>query len=114
MMPDTFAEVRSTPLPWDTESERPFGRTTITTGMPITSRPVITPTRVTPIAGTTGWSRSSVTFGSTVRWVPSTWVFAATTSEVTARSVPDRSAFGHREERRAHFVGRAGRALDRE
>ena len=42
MIPDALAAARSTPFPWETESERPFGRQTITTGMPMTSRPVIT------------------------------------------------------------------------
>ena len=34
MIPETLAAVRSTPSPWDTESERPFGLQTITTGIP--------------------------------------------------------------------------------
>ena len=92
MIPDTLAAVRSTPLPWDTESDRPFGRQTITTGMPITSRPVTTATRVTPICGSRGWRRSSVRVGSTVRCVPSRWTFSAAASGVTdtRRLVPVR------------------------
>ncbi len=83
MIPETLAAIRSTPFPCDTESDRPFGRQTITTGMPITSSPVITATRVIPTRGRTGRSRSSVAAGSTVRCVPSRWSFSAAASGVT-------------------------------
>ena len=111
MIPETLAETRSTPFPCETESERPFGRQTITTGMPTTSSPVTTATRVTPIRGRAGWSRSSVRSGSTVRCVPSRWSFSASASACHHRSrrrpraglrlgAAGRPALGHRHERR--------------
>ena len=48
MIPDAFAAARVNTFPWDTESERALGRTTITTGTPIASNPVTFATRVMP------------------------------------------------------------------
>ena len=67
---ETFAASRSSPFPCDTESEREFGRTDITTGMPIVSSPVTFARRVMPIRGRSGLRRASVSAGVTVRCVP--------------------------------------------
>src|SRR5438270_9808866 len=58
------------PLPWETASERALGRTTITTGIPIKSRPVTLAMRVIPMRGMSSRTRATVSAGSTVLWVP--------------------------------------------
>ncbi len=46
--PEARAAASVTPLPWESDSERELGRHTITTGMPMQSRPVTSATRVIP------------------------------------------------------------------
>ena len=65
-----FAEAMSRPLPCDTATDREFGLTTITTGMPIRSSPVTLAILVMPKSLISGVSRSNVWAGVTVRCVP--------------------------------------------
>jgi hypothetical protein len=70
MTPDAFAAAESSPLPSETVTDREFGRQTVNTGRPITSRPVISATRVIPITGKNRRTDSSVSSGDIRRCVP--------------------------------------------
>jgi hypothetical protein len=62
-------------LPWETDSDPEHGRTDMTTGIPIVSRPVTFASLVIPISGSSGFNRASVSAGGIVRCVPRTYVF---------------------------------------
>ena len=66
-----MAAQMSRPLPWETATERELGRTTITTGTPMQSRPVTSAIRVMPMLAINGRTRSTVSRGETRRCVPS-------------------------------------------
>jgi len=67
MTPDALAAATSSPLPSDTTTDLEFGRQTVTTGMPMTSRPVISATRVIPAASKKRPAHLSVSAGETAR-----------------------------------------------
>lgn len=90
--PDTFADTKSTPLPWDTESERLFGRHTMTTGIPMVSSPVTTPTRVMPTWLVKRESLVSDSRGTTDRCAPSKCAFGTNVAVPSAAFTRD--AFG--------------------
>src|SRR5262245_47480262 len=103
---DTLAESRSSPLPWETDSDREHGRTDMTTGIPMTSRPVTLASLVMPIFGSSGFSLASVSAGGIARCVPRTYVFSVRPARdcwpsmssprgsMSARSVAGRPAWG--------------------
>ena len=70
MTPEAFAAARVSPLPCETATERALGRTTITTGMPMRSRPVTLATRVMPMPASSGRRRARVSSGAQMRCVP--------------------------------------------
>jgi hypothetical protein len=67
MTPDALAAATSSPLPKDTATDLEFGRQTVTTGIPMTSRPVISATRVIPAASKKRAADLSVAAGETTR-----------------------------------------------
>ena len=52
------------------DKAREFGRQTITTGMPMESKPVTLATRVIPITGSKPRNLATVSSGGPSRWVP--------------------------------------------
>src|SRR5262249_22305099 len=105
------------PLPWNTASEREFGRQATHTGMPSVSRPVILPRRVIPMRAARGRTRASVSSGATVRWVPRRKTLSAPSAGLIAActvSSPGIAQLAVQIRRAAYIVGIAAAADRRE
>src|SRR2546423_10350870 len=70
MMPDTVASSWVMPFPCETDRERPKGRTTVQTGIPMVSSPVMLARRVMPKPASSGFNRPRVSRAATSRMVP--------------------------------------------
>src|SRR5262245_61663463 len=91
--------MRSALFPCDTAIERELGRTTITTGMPMQSRPVTLAMRVIPITGMKGHTRASVSAGVMERCVPWRYVLRIREARTGNRTCLFFARTGERSER---------------